>query len=138
MMFKLQVLGADLGILDEIDSGLDVDALRDVAKAVNGLLTPRNSVLMITHYLRLLEFIKPTFIHIMVSGLTLAITLIQHEALVDHSSHTKDHKNLKSNLEDLNPQLLYILLVNRRLLMGQDKMKWRKARNFFAQFTFRS
>lgn len=63
----LQVLGADLAILDEIDSGLDVDALRDVAKAVNGLLTPKNSLLMITHYRRLLEFIKPTFIHIMVS-----------------------------------------------------------------------
>lgn len=63
----IQVLGADLAILDEIDSGLDVDALRDVAKAVNGLLSPKNSVLMITHYLRLLEFIKPTYIHIMVS-----------------------------------------------------------------------
>lgn len=69
-----QVLGADLAILDEIDSGLDVDALRDVAKAVNGLLTPKNSVLMITHYLRLLEFIAPTYIHIMVSQLCLKRT----------------------------------------------------------------
>lgn len=65
----LQVLGAEMAILDEIDSGLDVDALRDVAKAVNGLLTPNNSVLMITHYLRLLEFIEPSRIHIMVSFL---------------------------------------------------------------------
>ena len=62
-------MGADLSILDEIDSGLDVDALRDVARAVNGLLTPKNSVLMITHYLRLLEFIKPSYIHVMVSHL---------------------------------------------------------------------
>lgn len=62
-----QVLGAELAILDEIDSGLDVDALQDVAKAVNGLLTPKNSVLMITHYQRLLDYIKPTLIHIMVS-----------------------------------------------------------------------
>ncbi|XP_027157273.1 ABC transporter I family member 6, chloroplastic-like [Coffea eugenioides] len=67
-ILQLAVLGAELGILDEIDSGLDVDALRDVAKAVNGLLTPKNSVLMITHYLRLLEFIKPTFIHVMEDG----------------------------------------------------------------------
>ncbi|KAE8721566.1 putative ATP-dependent transporter ycf16 [Hibiscus syriacus] len=67
-ILQLAVLGADLAILDEIDSGLDVDALRDVAKAVNGLLTPNNSVLMITHYRRLLEFIKPTFIHIMEDG----------------------------------------------------------------------
>lgn len=63
---SFQVLGAEFAILDEIDSGLDVDALRDVAEAVNVLLTSKNSVLMITHYLRLLEFIKPTYIHIMV------------------------------------------------------------------------
>ncbi|KAG1338925.1 ABC transporter I family member 6, chloroplastic [Cocos nucifera] len=62
------VLEADLAILDEIDSGLDVDALQDVAKAVNGLLTPNNSVLMITHYQRLLDFIKPSYVHIMEDG----------------------------------------------------------------------
>ncbi|KAH7547700.1 hypothetical protein JRO89_XS14G0004400 [Xanthoceras sorbifolium] len=67
-ILQLAVLGAELAILDEIDSGLDVDALRDIAKAVNGLLTPKNSVLMITHYRRLLEFIKPRFIHIMDDG----------------------------------------------------------------------
>ncbi len=67
-ILQLAVLGADLAILDEIDSGLDVDALRDVAKAVNGLFTPTNSVLIITHYLRLLEYIKPTYIHIMEGG----------------------------------------------------------------------
>ncbi|KAK6271253.1 hypothetical protein POUND7_008351 [Theobroma cacao] len=67
-ILQLAVLGADLAILDEIDSGLDIDALRDVAKAVNGLLTPKNSVLMITHYRRLLEVIKPTCIHIMEDG----------------------------------------------------------------------
>lgn len=61
-----QVLEADLAILDEIDSGLDVDALQDVARAVNGLLTPKNSVLMITHYQRLLDYIKPKYVHIMV------------------------------------------------------------------------
>ncbi|KAL0787649.1 hypothetical protein Bca101_003895 [Brassica carinata] len=67
-ILQLAVLGAELAILDEIDSGLDVDALQDVAKAVNGLLTPKNSVLMITHYQRLLDYIKPTFIHIMENG----------------------------------------------------------------------
>ncbi|XP_065626843.1 ABC transporter I family member 6, chloroplastic-like [Quercus suber] len=67
-ILKLAVLGADLAILDEIDSGLDVDALRDVAAAVNGLFTPKNSVLMITHYARLLNIIKPTCIHVMEDG----------------------------------------------------------------------
>lgn len=66
--FLLQVLGADVAILDEIDSGLDVDALQDVAQAVNMLLTPKKSVIMITHYQRLLDYIKPKYVHIMVSG----------------------------------------------------------------------
>lgn len=56
-----------MAILDEIDSGLDVDALRDVASAVNGLRKKSNAVLMITHYQRLLDYIKPTYVHIMVN-----------------------------------------------------------------------
>ncbi|XP_059435143.1 ABC transporter I family member 6, chloroplastic [Corylus avellana] len=67
-ILQLAVLGADLAILDEIDSGLDVDALRDVADAVNRLLTPKNSLLMITHYERLLNFIKPVRVHVMEDG----------------------------------------------------------------------
>ncbi|KMZ63122.1 hypothetical protein ZOSMA_426G00040 [Zostera marina] len=59
------VLEADLANLDEIDSRLDIDALQDVAKAVNGLLTQKNSILMITHYQRLLDYIKPKYVHIM-------------------------------------------------------------------------
>ncbi|KAF5729411.1 ABC transporter family protein [Tripterygium wilfordii] len=68
-ILQLAVLGADLAILDEIDSGLDVDALKDVSNAANKLLTPKNSLLVITHYLRLLDFIKPTWVHIMEDGI---------------------------------------------------------------------
>ncbi|CAL9109492.1 unnamed protein product [Musa textilis] len=68
-ILQLAVLEADLAILDEIDSGLDVDALQDVAKAVNGLLTPNNSALIITHYQRLLEYIIPSYVHIMEDGM---------------------------------------------------------------------
>lgn len=67
-ILQLSVLEAEMSILDEIDSGLDVDALRDVAKAVNALKTPENSVLMITHYQRLLDYIHPDHVHIMESG----------------------------------------------------------------------
>uniref|UniRef100_A0A0D9VTN4 ABC transporter domain-containing protein n=1 Tax=Leersia perrieri TaxID=77586 RepID=A0A0D9VTN4_9ORYZ len=67
-ILQLSVLGADLALLDEIDSGLDVDALEDVAKAVNGILTPHRSVMMITHYQRLLDLIKPSYVHIMEKG----------------------------------------------------------------------
>lgn len=61
-----QVLEADMAILDEIDSGLDIDALRDVANAVVGLKKDNNAILMITHYQRLLDYIMPTYVHIMV------------------------------------------------------------------------
>jgi len=67
-ILQLSVLEADLAILDEIDSGLDIDALRDVATAVVGLQKESNAVLMITHYQRLLEYIKPTYVHIMEAG----------------------------------------------------------------------
>ncbi|TKY60776.1 ABC transporter I family member 6 [Spatholobus suberectus] len=67
-ILQLAVLGADLAILDEIDSGLDVDALRDVANAVSRILTPDNSLLMITHYRRILDLLNPTHVHVMDKG----------------------------------------------------------------------
>lgn len=67
-VLQLACLEADVAILDEIDSGLDVDALRDVATAVNGLRTGENAVLLITHYNRLLELVKPDFVHVMSNG----------------------------------------------------------------------
>lgn len=67
-ILQLAVLDAEMAILDEIDSGLDIDALRDVATAVNGLKRPERSVLMVTHYRRLLDYIKPDFVHIMEAG----------------------------------------------------------------------
>ncbi|CAI5505695.1 unnamed protein product [Closterium sp. Naga37s-1] len=67
-ILQLAVLDAELAILDEIDSGLDVDALRDVATAVNSLKRPEKAVLMITHYQRLLDYIRPDYIHIMEQG----------------------------------------------------------------------
>lgn len=67
-MLQLLVLKPDLIMLDEIDSGLDIDAIKLVAKAVNSLLDGKRSVLMITHYDRLLELIKPDFVHILKDG----------------------------------------------------------------------
>ncbi|XP_054813165.1 ABC transporter I family member 6, chloroplastic isoform X2 [Prosopis cineraria] len=67
-ILQLAVMGADLAIMDEIDSGLDVDALRDVANAVNQILTPKNSLLMITHYRRILDLLNPAHVHIMDKG----------------------------------------------------------------------
>lgn len=67
-ILQLVVLEADMAILDEIDSGLDIDALRDVANAVNGLKTDKTAVLLVTHYKRLLEYIQPDYVHIMDAG----------------------------------------------------------------------
>lgn len=112
---SLQVLGAELAILDEIDSGLDVDALQDVAKAVNGLLTPKNSVLMITHYQRLLDYIKPTLIHIMVS-----VDCCQTSLL--YRVH-KDHMGLISlaKTQDLLRIFLFRWLIYVSLVSGEWK-----------------
>ncbi len=67
-ILQLGMLRPDLAILDETDSGLDVDALRTVAEGVNALRTPELGVLIITHYQRILNYITPDFVHILVSG----------------------------------------------------------------------
>merc|ERR1712023_138293 len=67
-ILQLAVLEADMMILDEIDSGLDVDALRDVAHALNSMKQDNNSMLMITHYQQLLDLVRPDHVHIMQNG----------------------------------------------------------------------
>ncbi|WP_080905095.1 Fe-S cluster assembly ATPase SufC [Parabacteroides sp. Marseille-P3160] len=67
-IFQMAMLEPTLAILDETDSGLDIDALRIVAKGVNHLKTPRNATIVITHYQRLLEYIKPDFVHVLYKG----------------------------------------------------------------------
>ncbi len=67
-IFQLAMLEPTLAILDETDSGLDIDALRSVSNGVNQLRTPERGFLIITHYQRLLEYIVPDFVHVMVNG----------------------------------------------------------------------
>lgn len=67
-ILQFAVLNSDLGILDETDSGLDIDALRTISDAINKLMTKDKSIILITHYKRLLEYIKPDFIHVMRNG----------------------------------------------------------------------
>ena len=67
-IFQMAMLEPKLSILDETDSGLDIDALRIVAEGVNKLKTPNTSIIVITHYERLLDIIKPEFIHILYQG----------------------------------------------------------------------
>ena len=67
-IFQMAVLEPRLAILDETDSGLDIDALRIVADGVNALRSPERAFLVITHYQRLLEYIVPDFVHVLVNG----------------------------------------------------------------------
>lgn len=67
-IFQMAVLDPRLSILDETDSGLDIDALRIVAEGVNKLKTANNATIVITHYQRLLDYIKPDIVHILYKG----------------------------------------------------------------------
>ena len=67
-ILQMAVLEPKLAILDETDSGLDIDALKIVAKGVNALRTPDRAMLVVTHYQRLLNYIVPAFVHVLVDG----------------------------------------------------------------------
>lgn len=67
-VFQMAVLDPKLAILDETDSGLDIDALRIVANGVNSLRKPTNAFIVVTHYQRLLDYIVPDFVHILYKG----------------------------------------------------------------------
>lgn len=67
-IFQMAVLEPQLSILDETDSGLDIDALRIVASGVNTLKTAENASIVITHYQRLLDYIRPDFVHVLYKG----------------------------------------------------------------------
>jgi len=67
-ILQMSILEPKLAILDETDSGLDIDALRIVAEGINRLRTPANAVILITHYQRLLDYVKPDFVHVLSEG----------------------------------------------------------------------
>jgi Fe-S cluster assembly ATP-binding protein len=67
-IFQLTVLEPKLAVLDETDSGLDIDALKTVAQGVNSMRSPDRSFLIVTHYQRLLNYITPDFVHILMDG----------------------------------------------------------------------
>ncbi|MEO7715918.1 MAG: Fe-S cluster assembly ATPase SufC [Capsulimonas sp.] len=67
-IFQMAVLDPKLAILDETDSGLDIDALKSVAEGVNTLRSPERAVIVVTHYQRLLNYIVPDYVHVMLNG----------------------------------------------------------------------
>ena len=67
-ILQMAVLEPKLALLDETDSGLDIDALRVVANGVNGLRSPERAIVMVTHYQRLLDYIEPDYVHVLSEG----------------------------------------------------------------------
>ena len=67
-ILQMILLDSELSILDETDSGLDIDALKIVSNGINDFMNPSKSIILITHYKRLLDYIKPTYVHVMQDG----------------------------------------------------------------------
>ena len=67
-ILQMILLDSELAILDETDSGLDIDALKTISMGINNFMNPSKSILLITHYQRLLDYIKPTYVHVMQDG----------------------------------------------------------------------
>ncbi len=99
-ILQMAVMQPRLAVLDETDSGLDIDALRIIASGVNALRGPERSMIVITHYQRLLDYIKPDFVHVLVDGRivksgdhTLALHLEDH-GYADFVNHDLDERSL--------------------------------------------
>jgi len=67
-ILQMILLDSELSILDETDSGLDIDALKVISTGINNFMNPSKSIILITHYKRLLDYIKPTYVHVMQDG----------------------------------------------------------------------
>nr|YP_010134036.1 iron-sulfur cluster formation ABC transporter [Tryblionella apiculata]QWM93525.1 iron-sulfur cluster formation ABC transporter [Tryblionella apiculata] len=67
-ILQMVLLDSELAILDETDSGLDIDALKTISMGINNFMNPSKSILLITHYQRLLDYIKPNYVHVMQDG----------------------------------------------------------------------
>ena len=67
-ILQMALLDPELSILDETDSGLDIDALKIISQGINTFMTPDKAIILITHYQRLLDYVKPDYIHVMQDG----------------------------------------------------------------------
>ena len=67
-ILQMVLLDSELSILDETDSGLDIDALKIISNGINNFMNPEKSIILITHYQRLLDYINPTYVHVMQNG----------------------------------------------------------------------
>ena len=67
-ILQMILLDSELAILDETDSGLDIDALKIISNGINNFMNPDKSLILVTHYQRLLDYVNPTYVHVMQNG----------------------------------------------------------------------
>src|SRR5436853_2811632 len=110
-ILQMAVLEPKLAILDETDSGLDIDALRIVANGVNAMRSPDRAIIVVTHYQRLLNYIVPDFVHVLVNG------------RIVRSGRSEEHTSELQSLRHLVCRLL-LEKKNKRDTRGQMRTKW--------------
>ena len=88
-IFQLTVLQPTLALLDETDSGLDIDALKIVGKGINDFVQPCNATLIVTHYQRLLNYVTPDFVHVMKGGKIIKSGTANLAAILDEEGYEK-------------------------------------------------
>ncbi len=98
-IFQMAVLNPVLSFLDETDSGLDIDALKVVSEGVNKIANDENAIVMITHYQRLLNYIKPDFVHVMMDGRIIKSGDISLAEELEANGYDKMEKELALNGE---------------------------------------
>jgi Fe-S cluster assembly ATP-binding protein len=101
-ILQMQTLEPTLSVLDEIDSGLDVDALRLVAKAVQEFKNQDKSILIITHYQRILEHVQPDFVHVMVHGKIVKSGGKEFAKELEEEGYAEYLKNIEPTIKSLN------------------------------------
>ena len=107
-ILQMKMLKPKFGILDEIDSGLDVDALRIVGENVYNMVSDSFGCLLITHYQRLLDYIKPEFVHVMINGKIVKTGGKELITKIDHEGYdwVKKELGIEINQEEKAPELL--------------------------------
>src|SRR5512141_33816 len=100
-ILQMAALKPEIAILDETDSGLDIDALRIVAEGVNALMSGYVGALIITHYQRLLNYIKPDYVHVMLGGRIVESGALRGNACLTHKVNESSRWHLLSSLETL-------------------------------------
>jgi Fe-S cluster assembly ATP-binding protein len=101
-MLQMAVLSPRMAILDETDSGLDIDALRTVAEGINATISPEMGVLMITHYQRMLNYVKPQFVHVLLDGRIVMSggEELSHQLEANGYEWVSDHVGLPAGVSD--------------------------------------